>query len=172
MISIIAGTNRSKSNTLKVARSCHEILDGLHCESQVLSLEALPHDFFFAELYGEHSESFEQLVKKYIHGVDRIIFVIPEYHGSFPGVLKAFMDALNSEDVENKRAFLVGVASGHAGGLRPLGHFTEVLHHLKMEVYSGKPKLSGIDKLVDNDRVIDKPSLEKLKSSLKGYLLF
>lgn len=172
MISIVAGTNRPQSNTYKVAQSCKEILDTLNCESQIFSLETLPRDFFFSELYGEQSESFQELVEKYIHGVDRIIFVIPEYHGSFPGVLKAFMDALNGEDVENKRAFLVGVASGHAGGLRPLGQFTEVLHHLKMEVYSGKPKLSGIDNLVDDDRVIDKSSLGKLKAALEGYLLF
>ena len=115
MITIIAGTNRSKSNTLKVARSCHELLGGLNCESQILSLETLPKDFFFAELYGEQSESFQRLVEKYIHSADQIVFVIPEYHGSFPGVLKAFMDAINSEDIENKKAFLVGVASGHAG---------------------------------------------------------
>ena len=172
MISIIAGTNRSKSNTLKVARTCHELLEGLHCKSQILSLEALPKDFFFAELYGEQSESFQQLVEKYIHSTDQIVFVIPEYHGSFPGVLKAFMDALNGEDVENKKAFLVGVASGHAGGLRPLGQFTEVLHHLKMEVYSRKPKLSGIDKLVDEDRITENAALDTLKTALEGYLKF
>jgi len=172
MISIIAGTNRSKSNTIKVARSCHEILVGLNCESQIFSLEALPKDFFFAELYGEQSESFQRLLEKYIHSADQIIFVIPEYHGSFPGVLKAFMDALNGEDVENKKAFLVGVASGHAGGLRPLGQFTEVLHHLKMEVYSRKPKLSGIDKLVDEDRITESAALDTLKTALEGYLKF
>lgn len=172
MISIIAGTNRSKSNTIKVARSCQELLNGLQCESQVLPLEDLPKDFFFAELYGEQSESFKRLVEKYIHSADQIIFVIPEYHGSFPGVLKAFMDALNGEDVENKKAFLVGVASGHAGGLRPLGQFTEVLHHLKMEVYSRKPKLSGIDRLVDDDRITEKTTLDILKAALEGYLKF
>ena len=172
MISIIAGTNRSKSNSIKAAQSCHELLNGLQRESQILSLEALPKDFFFAELYGEHSESFKQLVEKYIHSADQIIFVIPEYHGSFPGVLKAFMDALNSEDVENKKALLVGVASGHAGGLRPLGQFTEVLHHLKIEVYSRKPKLSHIDKLVDDDRITEKTSLDKLKAAIEGFLKF
>lgn len=172
MITIISGTNRSRSNTYKAARSCKEILDSLNVESQILSLEELPKDFLYSDLYGNRSDAFRELVEKYIYGVDRIIFVIPEYHGSFPGVLKAFIDALDGEDVENKKAFLVGVAAGHAGGLRPLGQFTEILHHLKMEVYSGKPKLSSIDKLVDDDRVIDKSSLEKLESSLKGYLVF
>ena len=59
------------------------------------------------------------------------------------------------KDFNHKKAALVGVSSGHAGALRPLDQFTSVLHYLQVEVYSGKPKLSSIEALLDDDKLND-----------------
>ena len=172
MITIISGTNRSNSNTYKVASTCKEILDNRDCASQIFSLEDLPNDFLFSEMYQDHTEEFTNTIEQYLHQVDKIIFVIPEYHGSYPGVLKSFMDAISDDDVMNKKAMLIGVASGHAGAIRPLGHFTEVLHHLKVEVFSRKPKLSYIDKLLGPVGINNKNTKENLETQLMLFLAF
>ena len=82
------------------------------------------------------------------------------------------MDAMSSKDVMDKKAMLVGVASGHAGGLRPLSHFTDVLHHLRVEVFSRKPKLSNVDKLLDKNGINDEKTLSNLKSQIELFIKF
>ena len=170
MITIISGTNRSNSNSLKVSVLCNDIVKGAGAESQIFSLEDLKKDFLFSEMYQEQSSEFKNQVTKYIHEADRIIFVVPEYHGSYPGVLKVFLDAISAADIMDKKTMLVGVASGHAGGLRPLGHLTEVLHHLRAEVFSRKPKLSYIDNLMASDNGFDEKTMQSLQKQIHLFL--
>ena len=170
MVTIISGTNRSKSNSLKVAKICNEILEDKGIYSQVYSLESLSNDFLFSEMYQDHSENFKKTIAQYIHSAEKIIFVVPEYHGSYSGALKVFLDAISSDDIMDKKTMLVGVASGHAGGIRPLGHLTDVLHHLRAEVFSRKPKLSYIDQLIDDKGEIDQKTVKNLSGNIELFL--
>ncbi len=172
MISIVSTTNRINSNSLKVATKCQEILFAKGIESELFSLENLPADFIFSCSYGVKTDEYETLTRKYIENPKKFVFVIPEYNGSFPGVLKAFIDSLDFLKLSGKKAALIGLSSGHAGGLRALDHFTEILHHLKIEVYSDKPKLSGIEKLIDDTQLIDDRSIERLKKMLGNFIEF
>ena len=172
MITIISGTNRFNSNTLKVSKTCMEILLTMKRDAQLFSLEDLPKGFLNPNMFEEKTKGFDELIHKNIHSADRFLFVVPEYHGSFPGVLKVFMDAISSKDVMDKKAMIVGVASGHAGGLRPLSHFTDVLHHLRVEVFSRKPKLSSVDKLLDKNGISDEKTLSNLKSQIELFMRF
>ena len=172
MITIISGTNRPNSNTLKVSGLCNDILQELGVKSQIYSLESLSKDFMFAEMYQKHSNEFKTMVAQYIHGADKIIFIVPEYHGSYPGVLKVLLDAISGDDIMDKKTMIIGVASGHAGGLRPIGHLTDVLHHLKAEVFSRKPKLSYIDKQIDSKGDFAKETIENLKVQINLFLSY
>ena len=172
MISIISGTNRSNSNSFKVSGLCNDIVKAAGTESQIFSLEDLHKDFLFSEMYQEQSSEFKNQVSQYIHKADKIIFIVPEYHGSYPGVLKVFLDAISADDIMDKKTMLIGVASGHAGGIRPIGHLTEVLHHLRAEVFSRKPKLSYIDKLIAPDGSFDEKTIQNLKKQVHLFLDF
>ena len=172
MITIISGTNRSNSNSFKVSGLCNDIVKAAGAESQIFSLEDLHKDFLFYEMYQERSSEFKDQVSQYIHKADKITFIVPEYHGSYPGVLKVFLDAISAEDIKDKKTMLIGVASGHAGGIRPIGHLTEVLHHLRAEVFSRKPKLSYIDKLIASDGTLDEKTIQNLKKQVHLFLDF
>lgn len=172
MITIISGTNRSNSNSFKVSGLCNDIVKAAGAESQIFSLEDLHNDFLLSEMYQEQSSEFKNQVSQYIHKADKIIFVVPEYHGSYPGVLKVFLDAISADDIMDKKTMLIGVASGHAGGIRPIGHMTEVLHHLRAEVFSRKPKLSYIDKLIASDGTFDEKTIQNLKKQVHLFLDF
>lgn len=172
MITIISGTNRSNSNSFRVSGLCNDIVKAAGAESQIFSLEDLHNDLLFSEMYQEQSSEFKNQVSQYIHKADKIIFVVPEYHGSYPGVLKVFLDAISADDIMDKKTMLIGVASGHAGGIRPIGHMTEVLHHLRAEVFSRKPKLSYIDKLIASDGTFDEKTIQNLKKQVHLFLDF
>ena len=149
-----------------------EILSAMKIDAQLFSLEDLPKGFLNPNMFEKKANGFDEMMDQNIHAADRLLFVVPEYHGSFPGALKTFMDAMSSKDVMDKKAMLVGVASGHAGGLRPLSHFTDVLHHLRVEVFSRKPKLSNVDKMLDKNGINDEKTLSNLKSQIELFIKF
>ncbi len=156
MITIISSTNRPDSKSLAVANSMQKLFAELNVPAQVLSLTQLPHDFAFADLYGKRSAEMHDIVAKYVEASNKFIFVVPEYNGSFPGVLKTFIDAIPPRLFKDKKASIIGVSDGHAGNLRGQEHLMGILHHIKMLVHYSKPKLSGIDKLVNaNNEILD-----------------
>jgi len=172
MITVISGTNRPDSNSIIVAEACCEILLNRGIESQLLSLRSIPEDFLFTEMFQEHSANYKVLVNQFISGADKFIFIIPEYNGGFPGILKAFIDSLDYRTLKGKKTGLIGVASGHAGALRPLDHFTDILHHLNMEVLSTKPKFSNIENLIIENKLTDLESIKKLTEFTENIILF
>ena len=54
MITIVSGTNRLKSNSLKVSRTCEKLLKGYGEAVQVCCLTELPENFF-SVMYDEDS---------------------------------------------------------------------------------------------------------------------
>lgn len=148
-ITIIAGTNREKSNSALVGNHYAKVVSTIGGDPMMLDLRNLPHDFIFSDMYGERSVAMEKVIHDYMESTDKFVFVIPEYNGGFPGVLKAFVDAVPPRVFHGKKAGLIGLSSGHAGGLRPLDQFTNVLNYLQVNVLHLKPKLSNIEGAID-----------------------
>ena len=156
MYLVIAGTNRRESVTLSIARYYHEqLLDkGLH--SHLLPLENLPLDFLFPEMYDQSNGPLGEMQEELLIPSQKFIFVFPEYNGSFPGVLKAFIDACDVERCfHHKKAALLGVSAGRGGNLRGMDHLTGILHHLKISVIPDPLPISSIFKLFDHEGHLD-----------------
>jgi len=150
-ITIISSTNRANSMTAQVAKKYTEIIEKQGDTPLLLDLRVAFENTPINQVYGKLENSFEQICKTHIEEVDRFVFIMPEYNGSFPGILKYFMDMVPPPFFKGKKAALIGVSSGRAGNLRGMDQFSSVLNHLKVSVYHGKPKLSGIESLVDAD---------------------
>tara|TARA_B110000196_G_scaffold317659_1_gene331240 strand:+ start:1028 stop:1549 length:522 start_codon:yes stop_codon:yes gene_type:complete len=173
MITIISATNRRDSLTVKVANYYSKLLANKNISNQVMDLCELPPDFMFSNSFGASTSEFTALVSKYINSADKFVVISPEYHGSYPGVFKSFMDCIGSEGVSNKKVALVGVASGRAGNLRGMEHLTSLFHHLKAEVFSSKPKLSEIHKLLNEQGEIDNPeTVSLLQDQIERFIKF
>ncbi len=149
MMTIICGTNRPDSNSEKIAKVYAERALKQGVESRIYNLVDLPTDFLNASAYGEPPQSFAQILHDLIDPVSHFVFIVPEYNGSFPGILKLFLDTIHPATWAGKKAAMIGVASGRAGNLRGLDHLLGVLHYLKVEVYSQKPLLSSIHQFLD-----------------------
>ena len=65
------------------------------CETELMNLLELPDDFAFSALYHNKGKnpSYNVFQEK-LDAVQKCIIFIPEYNGSYPGVLKAFIDGL------------------------------------------------------------------------------
>ena len=173
MITIISGTNRPNNQSIKLAKLCKKLFTELNKEAQILDLQSLPEDFLYTASYGKTNSDFEKIIETHIIPSQKFVFIIPEYNGSFPGVLKSFVDCINPEFWHNKRATLIGLSAGRAGNLRGLDHFTGVLHYLQVEVFSKKQKLSQFHTLLNNAQEVgDEIALESVKSQLKRFLEF
>lgn len=163
MTTVISCTNREDSYTEAVSRIYAEMLQAVGTPCQVLSLRDLPRTIAFSEVFGNRTEGMQELLEKFIVHVDKFIFVVPEYNGSFPGVLKVFIDAVPPRLWKDKKAGIIGISSGHAGNLRGQDHLTGILHYLRMHVHYNKPKLSGVENLLDDERrLVDGPTLARL----------
>tara|TARA_Y100000589_G_scaffold29203_1_gene24291 strand:- start:492 stop:1013 length:522 start_codon:yes stop_codon:yes gene_type:complete len=171
MITIIAGTNRKNSVTLRVAHYYEKLLNNRGKTCQVLDLTKLPKDFLFSSLYGEENKDFIQIAEKFIVEPKKIILVTPEYNGSFPGVMKSFIDGWNPRKVSGKWVALVGVSSGRQGNARGMDDLTNVLNYLKINVIPVKPPLSQIFNLLNEDGNIVDDGMNDLISLQLDLLL-
>ena len=147
MITLISGTNRPRSTTRLVADFYAQRLHAHGAPYALVDLQELPADFTATALYGEsgRNPAFNLLADR-AAAADKLVFIVPEYNYSFPGVLKAFIDGLPYPGgIRGKKAALVGLGTGAQGGAIALSHLTDVLHYLGTAVLPQKPRLAHID---------------------------
>jgi NAD(P)H-dependent FMN reductase len=163
---IISGTNRNGSNTLKVARQYRAILESRGVEAELVSLEGLN--------LNEKSEDLSTLEDRVLVPTDKFLFVLPEYNGSFPGSLKTMIDLSDIRRVWwGKKAMLTGVSTGRAGNLRGMDHLTGALNYLKVTVHPNKLPISSVDKLLDGQGVItDVPTRKAMEQQVDEFISF
>lgn len=163
---IISATNRKDSNTLKIAEAYRDLLEAKGIQADLLTLEGLN--------VLERGPDLEEVERKYLIPAGKFIFVIPEYNGSFPGILKALMD--NSDirrDWWGKKALLTGVSTGRAGNLRGMEHLTGVLHYLKVVVHHNKLPISVVDTLLSPEgKLIDPATMKAIGEQLDEFIDF
>lgn len=149
MVTIISGTNRPLSSTLKLGKYYKKRLIEKGEEAALFSLEDLPDNLIKTDLYGNRSEDFLP-IQQLITSTDKFIFIIPEYNGSFPGVLKTFVDACDfPESFYEKKAALVGVSTGRYGNIRGVDHFTGICNYVHLHVLPLKIHIPSIHKEID-----------------------
>lgn len=173
VITVISATNRKESLTAIVAQKYKSLLENSGVEVRYYSLTDLPADFIHSDMYGERSEQMKSVIEFYISGVNKFVFIAPEYNGSYPGILKTFIDGIPPRLFNKKKAGIIGVSSGHAGNLRGQEHLTGVLHYLKMFVHYNKLKLSNIDRLIgDSKQLNDESTLSRMQEHALDMVTF
>lgn len=174
MIKIIVGTNRKNSVSKIVAELYQQILHEKGVDAEILELEDLPADFSATALYENNGKNpeynrFHDRVKE----GKKFIFIVPEYNGSFPGILKTFIDGMNYPNTfRNKKCALVGISSGIGGGGIALSHLTDIFHYLGMHVLALKPKLAKIEQNMSDNLLTNRLYVELLHTQADMLLEF
>lgn len=155
---IVSGTNRPEAMTRKVAAYYQSVLHDLGCESRILDLADLEADFIGTALYHNSGkdERFNELVGQ-VASSQKFVFILPEYNGSYPGILKTFIDGLPYPNaLAHKKAALVGLSANMHGAGIALSHLNDVLsylgvHTLALRVKLGQIKNNFLDNRFSND---------------------
>src|SRR5680860_462187 len=121
MITIVSGSNRKDNKTLIFAEYAYEKLKKGGEQVRLLDLAQLEGEFICASMYGKASQPriIEEIQNQYFIPAQKFWFFIPEYNGSYPGVVKVLIDAMSTRDLEktfeHKKSCLTGIAMGRAG---------------------------------------------------------
>lgn len=174
MITIVVGTNRKDSVSQAIALQYAEVLSAHDIKSVILNLRDLPEDYIFSALYenvGEN-ESFNRF-RETMNESEKFVFVIPEYNGSFPGVLKAFIDGLDrSKALTNKKCALVGLSAGDQGAGLALSHFTDILNYCGTNVLAYRLRLPKIGDSMTENKITNQTYLAKIESQAQKLIEF
>lgn len=173
MITIISSTNRPGSSTLKLAQYYQHKFREKGVEAGLLSLAGLPANLIETDLYGSRSAEFEP-IQQMVTQTQKFVFIIPEYNGSYPGVLKVFIDACSfPESFYEKKAALVGVSSGRYGNIRGIDHFTGVCHYIHLNVMPLKIHIPAIHKEFDeHDQLFKGDTLRYTNEQIDKFIRF
>jgi NAD(P)H-dependent FMN reductase len=173
MIVVIAGTNRPRSNTLKVARLVESIVRECGEEVTLVDLSRLPPELFSPSSYATRPAGFRPFQDAVLEA-SGIVTVVPEYNGSYPGVLKYFIDMLQfPESLVGKPAAFVGLSSGRWGGLRAVEQLSMVFQYRNAHLYGRRVFLPAIGTLLDeDDRLCDPDALDRLDGAARGFVDF
>lgn len=166
MYTIISATNRVGSHTEKVAKVYQHLLKENGVDAGIFTMVGLN--------VLERNPEFNRIEKELLIPTQKFIFIMPEYNGTFPGVLKAMIDITEVKKTWWwKKALLTGVSTGRAGNLRGMDHITGSLHHMNMIVHPNKLPISVIDKVMDAGGVINSQvTIASIKLQLEQFINF
>lgn len=180
MISVFSTTNRLNNKTFPFADAYVQILNKITNEPvQLLDFKDLSFEFLHDLMYDSKNQSpqISEFQDKYLKSTSKWVFFIPEYNGSFPGILKLFIDACSIRDYKqtfnNKKAALIGISEGRSGNVKGLDHFTSILNHMGTVVFPDKMPISRISQLLDDKFCVsDQDTLLLLEKHATAFLDF
>ena len=167
MLTIISGSSRADNNTRRVANEYKRILSEQYKEeSNIYSLDQIN--------VTVRDAAFLEAENQLLVPAQKFIIIMPEYNGSYPGILKLMIDNSAIKNVWwHKKVLLVGVSTGRAGNLRGMEHLTGVLLHMKMLVHPNRLPISIVDKLMSpENRFTDDDTLKAIQTQLAEFIDF
>jgi chromate reductase len=170
---IISGTNRPGSNTRLVAKLVEEHYQSQNLPSEFFDLIDLPCEVFEPTVYAKKPPSVVAIQKRILDCAG-IHVVTPEYNGSFPGILKYFIDLLKfPESFDRKPVAFVGVAAGVFAALRPVEQLQMVFSYRNAHIYPDRVFIATVrEKLNADGRMIDPAIDQRLSRQAAGFTRF
>jgi NAD(P)H-dependent FMN reductase len=165
MISVISGTIRAGNNTLKVARHVAEVYKGLGEEVELLDLAKLPPEAFTEGVFKEKPAPLEEAFTDKVLASDGIVVVVPEYNGSFPGILKHFVDLLPfPQSFDCRPVAFIGLAGGYYGALRAVEQLQMVFAYRNAYLFNRRVFIPSAYKVFDEEgAIIDEELQERIQ---------
>jgi len=172
-IFIISGTNRPNSNTLRVARVVQQHYASQNLPADLFDVTDLPPEVFSPTVYAGKPAAFVDVQRRVFDSAG-IHIVLPEYNGSFPGILKYFIDLLKfPESFDRKPVAFVGLASGMFGALRAVEQLQMVFAYRNAHVYPDRVFIPAVrDKLDAQGLLTDNALDERLNRQVRGFAAF
>ena len=174
MIQVISGTNRPNSNTLKVATALLKIYRESGAEAELLDLQDLPAELFNPTSYAQKPASFAPIQAK-ILAASGLHIVAPEYNGSYPGVMKYFIDMLKfPESFQHRCVAFTGHGAGLWGNFRGIEQLQMIFGYRNAFILPERVWIPGIGKQLNPEgtELVNPEILGRLADQAKGFVAF
>jgi NAD(P)H-dependent FMN reductase len=174
MICLLAATNNKNSNTEIISRLYASIMQEEGMSSLYFSLTELNGFSIHDEMYNKDDSFMQAISEKYLAAATKFVFIIPEYNGSYPGVLKMFFDSIDVKKyLHGKKAALVGVATGRAGNLRGIDQLSAVLQHMQVTVMPHILPISSVrNEIVEDKHLQHSKTKEAMQKHAQAFIRF
>jgi NAD(P)H-dependent FMN reductase len=172
-ILIISGTNRPDSSALRIAKVLEGMYGELEVRSRLLSLCDLPVELFSPHVYSAKPASFQAIQWQVLESAG-LHLVVPEYNGSFPGILKYFIDMLKfPESFERRPVAFVGESNGAWGAVRAVEQLQMVFGYRNAFSFPERVFISRVKEKFGAAGDLTDPDLkERLTRQVKGFTMF
>jgi NAD(P)H-dependent FMN reductase len=172
-ILIISGTNRPNSNALKIAQTLQTHYRNQSAPAEIFNLQDLPAEAFMPSVYASKPPAVVDMQNRILQA-SGLHVVTPEYNGSFPGVLKYFIDLLKfPESFEGKPVAYVGEAAGLWGGLRAVEQLQLIFGYRHAHSYPVRVFIPGVGKLLDSAGKLTDPAMDqRLLEQVQGFIRY
>lgn len=172
-LNIISGTDRPRSYAMKIARHLKPRYRQLGADAGIISLEDFPLHDVVGGKYGKPINSVTEF-NATVLDCDGLVFIIPEYNGSFPGILKLFIDYLPFPSAFEKLPIcMVGEATGAFGALRAVEQFQGVCGYRNAYIFPERVFIPRVKENFDEEKgILDTFSNELLTDQIRNFFAF
>lgn len=172
-INILSTTDRPGSMALKISEYVQQQFEALGVEARVVSLSDFPIQDVAGGPYGADIPSVKAFNEQVLD-CDGLLMVVPEYNGSFPGILKLFIDYLPFPASFDKLPIaFIGEAAGAFGALRAVEQLQMVCNYRNAYLYPERVFLQRVHKIFSPETgVSDELQAKLLDSLIKGFAAF
>lgn len=174
MIEVISGTNRPQSNSLKVARVIESLYKELGVEVQILDLQEMPHDLFLPTAYAQKPDGWKRITDRVLNA-NGLHVVTPEYNGSFPGVMKYFIDMLPfPQSFQHRCVAFTGQAAGIWGAFRSVEQLQMIFGYRNAYILPERVWMPGINaRWAEDGASLKEPAtMDLLRNQVKQFASF
>lgn len=171
-IVVVCGTNRD--GALSRLLAAEVALSYIQRDQTVdlLDMNELPADALLPSAYKERPASVQALVDRFL-AADGVVFIIPEYNGSYPGVVKLFADMLPYPDgFDSRPCAFIGLAAGQFKGLRAVEHFQQVAGYRNAHIFPRRIFIGDSFKQFIDGKLADDELTTRLQEQAEGFLKF
>ena len=171
-IVVVCGTNRDGALSRLLAVEAQQIYQQQGHTTDLLDMAELPTAALQGSAYKEPSPAVTDLVNRFLKS-EGVVFVIPEYNGSFPGVLKLFVDMLPyPEGFDSRPCAFIGLAAGQFKGLRAVEHFQQVAGYRNAHNYPRRLFIGDSFKQFIDGKLADDALNQRLVEQAEGFTKF
>lgn len=171
-IVVVCGTNRDGALSRLLATEVAESYRQRDQTVDLLDMAELPADVLLGTAYKEQPAKVKRLVDRFL-AADGVVFVIPEYNGSYPGVVKLFVDMLPYPDgFDSRPCAFIGLAAGQFKGLRAVEHFQQVAGYRNAFMYPRRLFIGDSFKQFVDGKLADDELTKRLHEQAEGFLKF
>lgn len=172
-IVVIAGSNRDGALSRGLARHYAQIYRSHDAQVDLLDLAELPPEALLGSVYKEPTASITALVDRFL-AAEGVHWVVPEYNGGFPGVLKLLIDLLPyPAGLDQRPCAFTGLAAGQFQGLRAVEQLQQVVGYRNALQYPRRLFIGhSFTAIAAEGTLLDESLSERLDQQAKGFLAY